>query len=82
MSTAPRFRKRFGTRVLLPGAMILAITGALCGFGLMFAGRNADSRSLLGQQMEVLQVGTKASPSAFAVSSAMPESALTRSSWR
>jgi len=29
MSTAPRFRKRFGTRVLLPGAMILAITGAL-----------------------------------------------------
>jgi diguanylate cyclase (GGDEF)-like protein len=52
------FGKRFGTRVLLPGALILLITGALCGFGMVFAGRNADAMSLLGQQFEVWQVNS------------------------
>jgi diguanylate cyclase (GGDEF)-like protein len=52
------FGKRFGTRVLLPGALILLITGALCGFGMVFAGRNADAMSLLGQQFEVWQASS------------------------
>jgi diguanylate cyclase (GGDEF)-like protein len=52
------FGRRFGTRVLLPGAMILLITGALCGFGMVFAGRNADMMALLGQQFEVWQVSS------------------------
>jgi diguanylate cyclase (GGDEF)-like protein len=50
------FKKRFRTRVLLPGAVILLLTGALCGFGLMFAGRGTDAMSLLGQQVEVWRV--------------------------
>jgi diguanylate cyclase (GGDEF)-like protein len=54
------FQKRFRTRVLLPGALILLITGALCGFGMVFAGRNADAMTLLGQQFEVWQVNSYA----------------------
>ena len=52
------FEKRFRTRVLLPGALILLITAALCGVGLTFAGRSADSMALLGQQIEVWQASS------------------------
>jgi len=54
------FRKRFRTRVLLPGALIVLITGALCGLGLTLAGRNANAMTLLGQQFEVWQVNAYA----------------------
>ncbi len=54
------FGRRFGTRVLLPGAMILLITAGLCGFGMMFAARSTDVMSLFGQQMEVWQASSHA----------------------
>jgi diguanylate cyclase (GGDEF)-like protein len=47
------FKKRFALRVLLPGAMVLLITGAFCGFGMVFAGRGTDAMALLGQQAEI-----------------------------
>jgi hypothetical protein len=49
------FNRRFGMRVLLPGAIILVVTEALCIAGLLFAGHNTDAMSLLGQQIEVWQ---------------------------
>ncbi len=49
------FKKRFRTRVLIPGALILLVTAALCGAGLIYAGRSADSMTLLGEQIEVWQ---------------------------
>ena len=52
------FKRRFGTRVLLPGAMILLITGALCAAGLVFAGRSTDAMALMGQQIEVWQASS------------------------
>jgi diguanylate cyclase (GGDEF)-like protein len=52
------FKKRFRTRVLLPGAMILLITGALCGLSLVFAGRSTDAMALMGQQIEVWQASS------------------------
>ena len=54
------FKTRFSTRVLMPGALILLITGALCAFSLVFAGKSADAMSLLGQQFEVWQVNAYA----------------------
>jgi diguanylate cyclase (GGDEF)-like protein len=55
LETQVTFNKRFRMRVLLPGAAILLITATLCGLGLAFAGHNADSMSLLGQEIEVWQ---------------------------
>ena len=52
------FRRRFGVRVLLPGALILLFTGALCALGLMFAGRSSDTMTLFGQQIEVWQASS------------------------
>jgi len=54
------FNNRFRTRVLLPGALVLLMTGALCAFSLVFAGKNADAMSVLGQQFEVWQVNAYA----------------------
>jgi sensor domain CHASE-containing protein len=47
------FNRRFRTRVLLPGAMILLITAVLCGGVLVAAGRGTDTMSMLGQQSEI-----------------------------
>ncbi|HEY6815324.1 MAG TPA: hypothetical protein VI168_07280, partial [Croceibacterium sp.] len=47
------FNQRFRMRVLLPGALILLVTAALCGGALIAAGRGTDSMSLLGQQGEI-----------------------------
>jgi diguanylate cyclase (GGDEF)-like protein len=49
------FRKRFGTRVLLPGAVILLVTAVLCGGALIAAGRGTDTMSLMAQQGEVMR---------------------------
>jgi diguanylate cyclase (GGDEF)-like protein len=49
------FNKRFRMRVLLPGAVILLITAALCGGALIVAGRGTDSMSLMAQQGEVFR---------------------------
>jgi diguanylate cyclase (GGDEF)-like protein len=40
-------------RVLLPGLIIILITGALCGGALIAAGRGTDSMSVMAQQAEV-----------------------------
>ena len=47
------FERRFRTRVLVPGAIIVLITAVLCGAGLIAAGRGTDSMSLMAQQAEV-----------------------------
>jgi diguanylate cyclase (GGDEF)-like protein len=47
------FKKRFRTRVLLPGAIIVLVTGLLCGAALIAAGRGTDTMSVLAQQIEV-----------------------------
>jgi diguanylate cyclase (GGDEF)-like protein len=52
------FEKRFRNRVLLPGAIVLLITAALCGFGVLFAARGTDAMSLIGQQIEVWQASS------------------------
>ena len=52
------FDRRFRTRVLLPGALIVVVTAVLCGFGLLAAGRGTDSMSLMAQQAEVFMVST------------------------
>src|SRR3569833_2296219 len=52
------FKRRFGTRVLLPGALILLFTGALCAAGLLFAGKSSDTMTLFGQQIEVWQASS------------------------
>ena len=46
------FNQRFRTRVALPGALILLLAGALCSFGLVFAGHEVDEISLEGQRYE------------------------------
>ena len=54
---APEFQsnlnKRFRMRVLLPCAVVLLATAALCGGALIAAGRGTDSMSMLGQQSEI-----------------------------
>ena len=46
------FRKRFRTRVMLPGALVLLATAALCGVGLIYAGRSVDALSMAAQNYE------------------------------
>ena len=53
------FSKRFRRRVLLPGAMILLITAALCGGALIAAGRGTDTMSVMAQQMEVWRAASR-----------------------
>lgn len=58
-SAAPEpFRKRYASRVLLPGAVILILTGALCWGGIIAAGRGADKLSLDAQKGEVFRAAT------------------------
>src|SRR5688500_3940196 len=52
------FNKRFRMRALLPGAVILLVTAALCGGALIVAGRGTDTMSLMAQQMEVIRATT------------------------
>src|SRR3569623_3063246 len=52
------FKRRFGTRVLLPGALILLFTGTLCAAGLLFAGKSSDTMTLFGQLIEVWQASS------------------------
>ncbi len=47
------FKLRFRSRVLLPGAVILLATAAICAGALIAAGRGTDSMMALGQQGEV-----------------------------
>ncbi len=53
-----RFNRRFRLRVLLPGAIILLVTAALCGGALVAASRGTDQMSILGQQLEVWRAAT------------------------
>ncbi len=47
------FEKRFRARVLIPGAVVLLLTAALCAAGVYITGRNTDTMALFGQQAEV-----------------------------